>query len=108
MQVACDSGLNDEPNDHHDEPNTDGAIHIETDSTSNSNLKLKSCDTEMKSSDIAKLVAECQSLRSENLNLKLNIAALNFDSLKGNEGKVKMLTGLSMYSVFLVLYHQIE
>ena len=30
----------------------------------------------MKSSDIDKLVAECQSLRSENLNLKSNIAAL--------------------------------
>ena len=37
-----------------------------------------------------------------------NIFVLNFDSLKGNNGKVKMLTGLSMYSVLLVLYHQIE
>ena len=39
MQLACDSGLNGESNDHHDEPNTDGAIHIETDSTRDSNLK---------------------------------------------------------------------
>ena len=108
MQLACDSGLNDEPNDHHDKPKTDGAICIETDSTSDSNPKSKSCETEMKSSDIDKLVAECQSLRNENLNLKSNISVLNFDSLKGNDGKVKMLTGLSMYSVLLVSYHQIE
>ena len=87
MQLACDSGLNDEPNDHHDEPKTDGAI--QTDSTSDSNPKSKSCETEMKSSDIDKLEAECQSLRNENLDLKSNIAVLNFDSLKGNDGVKK-------------------
>ena len=62
----------------------------------------------MKSSDIDKLVAECQSLRNDNLDLKSNTAVLNFDSLTGNDGKVKMLMGVSMYSVFLVLYHQKE
>ena len=66
MQLVCDPGLNDEPNEHHNEPKTDGATHIETDSTSDSNPKSKSCETEMKSSDIDKLVAECQSLRNEN------------------------------------------
>ena len=58
MQLACDSVLNDEPNEHHNEPKTDGS--------SDRKLKSKSCETEMKSSDIDKLVAECQSLRNEN------------------------------------------
>ncbi|XP_014677799.1 PREDICTED: uncharacterized protein LOC106817631 [Priapulus caudatus] len=83
--------------DYEDLQNDDGVLHIST-------------QTEISGSFLYSVGSDNEKLREENLALKTKLKFCSFDAktLEGNDSKVKDLTGLPKFSVFMAVFSLID